>query len=118
MNAVERVKEICKERNIALSKLEKDLGFGNAYVSQLKKGFFPDDRLRLIANYLQVSTEYLITGEEKTIEEKYGAELTHIYAKIRNDDALRNALLKYFELPKNKQNHVVELINMLSEVNL
>jgi hypothetical protein len=27
MNSVDRVKAICKERNIPISKLEKDLGF-------------------------------------------------------------------------------------------
>lgn len=65
MNSVEKVKAICKERKIAISKLEKDLGYGNAYISQLKKGTFPDDRLVAIANYLNVSTEYLLGTEEK-----------------------------------------------------
>lgn len=30
MNSVERVKEICKERKIPISKLEKDLGWEDA----------------------------------------------------------------------------------------
>lgn len=64
MNSVERVKAICKERKIAISKLEKDLGFSNGYIGQLKKGVFPEDRLRKIAKYLGLSTEYLATGEE------------------------------------------------------
>ena len=65
MNSVERVKDICSKRKIAISKLEKDLGFGNGYIGQLKKGTFPSDRLVLIANYLKVTTEFLLTGEEK-----------------------------------------------------
>lgn len=64
MNSVERVKSICKVRKIPISKLEKDLGFSNAYIAQLRKGTFPADRLRKIANYLGVSDEYLLTGEE------------------------------------------------------
>ncbi len=64
MNSVERVKAICKERKIPLSRLEKDLGFANGYIGQLKKGFFPDDRLRKIADYLNVSAEFLVTGNE------------------------------------------------------
>lgn len=52
MNTVERVKKICKERKIPIYKLEKDLGFANGYIGQLKKGVFPDDRLALIADYL------------------------------------------------------------------
>ena len=65
MNSVERVKAICKERKIPISKLERDLGYANGYIGQLRKGVFPDDRLSEIAKYLSVSTEYLITGEQK-----------------------------------------------------
>ena len=65
MNSVERVKAICKERKIPISKLESDLGFSNGYIGQLRKGVFPSDRLAMIANYLEVTTDYLMTGEEK-----------------------------------------------------
>lgn len=64
MNSVERVKSICKERKIPISKLERDLNYGNGYISQLRKGVFPDDRLAEIAKYLSVSATYLMTGED------------------------------------------------------
>lgn len=73
MNSVERVKSLCKERKIPISKLEKDLGYSNGYVGQLRKGVFPADRLASIANYLNVSTEYLLNGteaEEPTLTKK------------------------------------------------
>lgn len=62
MNSVDRVKKICKDRKIPISKLERELGFSNGYISQLRKGIFPADRLVLIADYLQVSADFLITG--------------------------------------------------------
>lgn len=65
MSSVERVKSICKEKKIPISKLERDLGYSNGYIGQLRKGVFPTDRLVDIANYLNVSTDYLLTGEEK-----------------------------------------------------
>lgn len=68
MNCVDRVKAICKERRIPLSKLERDLGFANGYIGQLRKGVFPTDRLMLIADYLSVSPTYLITGEQEAKE--------------------------------------------------
>lgn len=61
MNSVERVKEICKERKIPISKVERDLGYANGYIGQLKKGVFPADRLLDIAEYLGVTSEYLLT---------------------------------------------------------
>lgn len=63
MNSVERVKQLCKEQKIPISKLEKDLGFSNGYIGQLRKGVFPSNRLILIAEYLGVSADYLMTGE-------------------------------------------------------
>jgi hypothetical protein len=49
LNEVEKVKKICINRNIPISKLEKECGFCNGYIGQLKKGIFPSDRLIKIA---------------------------------------------------------------------
>lgn len=68
MNSVERVKTICKERKIPISKLEKELGFSNGYIGQLKKGTFPADRLEKISKYLGVTTTYLMNGNENSSE--------------------------------------------------
>lgn len=63
MNTVDRVKELCRVNNIPLYKLERELGFANGYIGQLKKGSFPSDRLPKVADYFGVSVEYLLTGE-------------------------------------------------------
>lgn len=65
MNSVEKVKALCKEKKIPISKLERDLGFGNGYIGQLRKGTFPDDRLLAISNYLGVTTDFLMGAEGK-----------------------------------------------------
>jgi len=64
MNTVDRIKQICKERKIPISRLEKDCGFANGYISQLRKGSVPDDRLLIISKYLNETIEYIINGEE------------------------------------------------------
>lgn len=82
MNSVEKVKALCKERKIPISRLEKDLGYGNGYIGQLRKGSLPDDRLVEIANYLNVSTAYF-TGEEQNkpaLQEE--DELTELQSKV------------------------------------
>lgn len=68
MNTVERIKAICKERKIAISTLEKACGFANGYIGQLRKGTVPDDRLKKIADFLNLSVDFLMTGEDNRIE--------------------------------------------------
>ena len=60
MTTVDRIKALCAQRGIKISHLEKDLGFANGYIGQLRKGVIRADRLRLIADYLSVPTEYLM----------------------------------------------------------
>lgn len=88
MNSVERVKKICKERNIPISKLEKDLGYSNGYIGQLRKGVFPSDRLADIAEYLNLSVSYLMKGEEKDDSPIYytNKETAAVAQKLFEDD--------------------------------
>jgi len=85
MNAVERVKLICKERNISISKLEKACGFGNAYIANLKNGRFPYDRLVTIAKFLNVSPDYIADGEEKTAAQE-GSGINPKYFELSDED--------------------------------
>lgn len=106
MNAVERVKSICKERKIPISKLESDCGFSNGYIGQLRKGTFPNDRLLKIAEYLNVSVEYITIGEEKINAFKTGqehAELLRMYEMLTSDE--REQILNTMKLflKNNKQ---------------
>lgn len=65
MNTVDIVKMLCKERKVPVSRLEKDLGFSNGYIGQLRKGTFPHDRLFKIADYFSVSVDYLLGKEDQ-----------------------------------------------------
>ena len=69
MNTVERVKMICKERKIPLSRLERECGFSNGYIGQLRKGSIPDDRLLKIANYLGMTVELPQTHSHTAIRQ-------------------------------------------------
>ena len=85
MNKVEFVKTLCKERKIPISKLERDCGFGNGYIGQLKKGTFPDDRLIKVAEYLALPLSYLTTGEMPKSATEHGVKipvLGHVAAGI------------------------------------
>ena len=75
MNSVEIVKSICKQHKIPISKLERDLGYGNGYIGQLRKGVFPHDRLFEIAGYLNVPMESLLSENENKPAAITGSEL-------------------------------------------
>ena len=112
MNAVERVKTICKERKIPISKLESDCGFANGYISQLRKGVFPDDRILKIAEYLNVSVDYLMTGNEVEFIVKTAKKdvlLTEMSSRIKE------YALKLSEMPEEKQEQIMSLIDMLAD---
>lgn len=87
MNTVERIKKICKQRKIPMYLLEKECGFANGYIGQLKKGTLPDDRLRIVAEYLKVSAEELSTGEKPEIPvfDAEHLELIELYSKLKTE---------------------------------
>lgn len=90
MNTVEKVKFICKERKIPISKLERDLNFSNGYIGQLKKGTLPNDRLVAISNYLDIPCEELLrtsTILSKQDERDIAKDLESIMNKLNSRDA-------------------------------
>ena len=94
MNTVERVKMICKERKIPLSRLERDCGFANGYISQLKRGSIPADRLQIIADYLGMDIKELLGVQTSAQENEYYLTVeTKQIAQEAFDDPMTKALL-------------------------
>lgn len=117
MNTVERIKSICKERKIAISKLEKECGFSNGYIGQLRKGTVPDDRLRVVAKYLDLSVEYLMTGEEPQMDYLYTNEnsdlLIEITMKLKNDKAFAERMARYMRLSDEGKKYADNSIDLM-----
>lgn len=64
-NSVQYVRDICQQRKIPISQLEKDCGFSNGYLNPKKMAKIPYDRAQIIADYLGISITSILTGEEK-----------------------------------------------------
>lgn len=64
-NSVEYVRDVCRQRKIPVAQLEKDCGFANGYLNPKKLSKIPYDRVLKIASYLNLSVDYILTGEEK-----------------------------------------------------
>lgn len=56
----ERVKELCEERNISIRELERQLGYSRNTLYSLKNQTPGIDKVVKIADYFNVSTDYLL----------------------------------------------------------
>ena len=59
-STLEKIKELAKSRGISLAKLEESLGYSTNYFYTLKTKTPNSDRLQEIADYFNVSTDYLL----------------------------------------------------------
>lgn len=112
MNIKERIKDLCRQKGITVNKLETELGFGTGYVSKLDKSTPNAKKIQLIADYFDISVDYLMTGGKREI----------IIETAKLDDSISNAsdrLKEYFaklaKLPTEKQDFIMQSIDMLEE---
>ena len=63
-NSVQYVRDICKERKITISQLERDCGFANGYLNPKKMSKISYDRAVVIAQYLGISADDILNGPE------------------------------------------------------
>ena len=87
---IETIKQLCKDRGISVSKLERDCGFANSYFTNLRAGKMPADRLQKVADYFGVSAKFLLTGEED--ENYYSPEAKEIVQNLHDREDLRALL--------------------------
>lgn len=65
MTVFEIVKELCNERKISINDLEKSLGYSKNTLYRLKTQTPGSDKLQAIADYFDVSTDYLLGRTDK-----------------------------------------------------
>ena len=63
MNVLERMKALCKENNISITKLENEMGYGNGSLAKAKN--ISGERVYEVAQYFGVSMEHLMGKEKK-----------------------------------------------------
>lgn len=109
--------KLCDLKGITPYKFCKDTGVNTSTISTWKKN---NSKCKpylaeKVCTYFGVSHDYLMTGKESE-KEQYSTEMAMLVRKIRNDKEMSQALIKYFGLSDEKKKHVVDMINMLSEV--
>ena len=112
MSTKDIIKELCAKNKISVNKLETDLGFGTGYVSKLDKSTPNTAKIQKIADYFKVSVDYLITGKEN----EFTIEIARTDVELSNmDSQLKTYALKLARLPKEKQDQIISLIDMLGD---
>nr|DAK91300.1 MAG TPA: repressor protein [Caudoviricetes sp.] len=70
-STLEKIKELAQKRGISLQKVAEDLGYSINYLYTLKEKTPKSDRLQEIADYFNVSTDYLLgRTDNPTIADK------------------------------------------------
>lgn len=101
----DNLKQACTNKNISVTATLKQIGIGTANGTYWKNGSVPaSDIVVKLAEFLEVSTDYLLTGKEKCLSLK----LTENEQKIL--DIFKN-------LTETQQGQVIERAEMLSEIN-
>ena len=108
MGMKERVKMLCKERDMSLNKAEADCGF-----SKLDKSAPSSANLQKIAEFFNVSIKYLIDGKDKA----YSEEDALLDAHISEDVELKEAIKKYYTLDEKARKYILEGIDLLWRAN-
>lgn len=84
MNVIyNRIKELANEKHISLAQIERDLDFSNGVISTWRKSNASQDKILKVANYFNVSTDYLLGRTDNRKLDKTSADI---------EDALNNAM--------------------------
>lgn len=75
-----RVRDLANIKHVSLAKVERDLGLSNGIISSWKTSQASQDKINVLADYFDVSTDYLLGRPEA--EKNIAADL---------DEALDNA---------------------------
>lgn len=66
MSTYDVIADLCKKNKIAVTALEKELGFGRGSIGKLRNGNTTIERLQKIANYFGVTVDYLTSDSESS----------------------------------------------------
>ena len=116
-NYVERIRQLCKDRNISVAKMEEDLGYGNGYLNPKKVSDIKTGRLIEILEYIGVSyEEFMNIGSKET--QQIMSALVQI--KKANQATYEDLLQKwFFAEPKDflteREKTIIELFRLFNE---
>lgn len=71
MGLYENIRDIAKSKGYSVNKLEQELGFARSSINKFNKNTPSADKLQQIADMLDVSLDYLMTGIEESEKKEF-----------------------------------------------
>lgn len=90
MTTYEIIKDLCDRKGIAVTVLEKELGFGRGSIGKLKNGGSTTmKRLEMIADYFGVDVDYFSEGKKENKEYYINPETAELAQTLFENNDLR-----------------------------
>ena len=88
MDIVDRIRQLANQKEVSLTKIERALGFGNGTIGKWIKQSPSCEKIKLVADYLNTSTDYLIYGGSISVNplDKDEKELLNYYKELDERD--------------------------------
>lgn len=104
---------LCQQNGKTPYKVGKDTKIATSTLSDWKNGKSTpkQDKLKIIADYFNVSVDFLMTGKEPDNKERAKIDA----ALARQNNRIKEYMLKFANLPEEKRNQIMSLIDMLEE---
>lgn len=117
MTIYERIKDLAKGK-ISINNLEKELGISRGSLCKIDKNKPTSEKLQKIADFFDVSTDYLLTGQDITstfvFSDKNVAFLVEIQ-KRTNDARFVETIQKYMNLSATDKKSIDDMVDFLSK---
>lgn len=110
----ENFEKLCNDNKTNPSRVSKATGISTATLTSWKKGVYTpkQDKLQLIADYFNVTVDYLMTGKES----EFSIEMAQKDLSLSNiSERLKEYALKLSKMSEDKQELVLQLIDKLEE---
>ncbi len=99
MGLVENIQLLCNKNNTNFKSLEKILHLSNGTISRWNQSKPSYDKVMKVANYFDVSIDFLITGNEKSISDYLTEdELKFVKSYSLLDDYSKTKINNYIEI--------------------
>lgn len=104
---------LCNQRNVAPSVAVVDMGFQKSVATRWKNGTVPRDaNLLKVANYFDVSVDYLL-GKEKSPAETEDQEIAEMLETLKNNPGMRVLFSKTKNATKEDIEKVIKMLDIM-----